>query len=177
MSLGLAPQLVEEIFAIVARLNTEENVGFLVAEQNTNIALRYADYGYILESGRVVMDGARATHRSLRMRTDVAPSPYPSLFIATPPYEVWQRSHGQAVTARATYCTNGGLQAITYLIISTGWVAHTAMASMGGKAWAIGSRRKWRWFRERGSSGPGWGNGKATEVLFAREGQRSSLLT
>jgi hypothetical protein len=45
MSLGLAPQLVEEIFAIVARLNTEENVGFLVAEQNTNIALRYADYG------------------------------------------------------------------------------------------------------------------------------------
>jgi len=88
MSLGLAPQLVEEIFAIVARLNTEENVGFLVAEQNTNIALRYADYGYILESGRVVMDGARATHRSLRMRTDVAPSPYPSLFIATPPYEV-----------------------------------------------------------------------------------------
>jgi len=45
MSLGLAPQLVEEIFAIVARLNTEENVGFLVAERNTNIALRYADYG------------------------------------------------------------------------------------------------------------------------------------
>jgi branched-chain amino acid transport system ATP-binding protein len=57
-SLGLAPQLVEEIFTIVDRLNTEENVGFLVAEQNTNIALRYADYGYILENGRVVMDGA-----------------------------------------------------------------------------------------------------------------------
>jgi branched-chain amino acid transport system ATP-binding protein len=57
-SLGLAPQLVEEIFAIVDRLNAEENVGFLVAEQNTNIALRYADYGYILENGRVVMDGA-----------------------------------------------------------------------------------------------------------------------
>jgi len=57
-SLGLAPQLVEEIFAIVERLNTAENVSFLVAEQNTNIALRYADYGYILENGRVVMDGA-----------------------------------------------------------------------------------------------------------------------
>src|SRR5271166_2088992 len=57
-SLGLAPQLVEEIFAIVDRLNTEDNVAFLVAEQNTNIALRHADYGYILENGRVVMDGA-----------------------------------------------------------------------------------------------------------------------
>ena len=63
-SLGLAPQLVEEIFAIVDRLNEAENVGFLVAEQNTNIALRYADYGYILESGRVVMDGAAAALRS-----------------------------------------------------------------------------------------------------------------
>jgi branched-chain amino acid transport system ATP-binding protein len=63
-SLGLAPQLVEEIFAIVDRLNTEENVGFLVAEQNTNIALRYANYGYILENGRVVMDGAAADLRS-----------------------------------------------------------------------------------------------------------------
>ena len=57
-SLGLAPQLVEEIFEIVARLNAETGVGFLVAEQNTNIALRYAGYGYILENGRVVMDGA-----------------------------------------------------------------------------------------------------------------------
>jgi branched-chain amino acid transport system ATP-binding protein len=63
-SLGLAPQLVEEIFAIVSRLNSDENVGFLVAEQNTNIALRYADYGYILENGRVVMDGAAAELRS-----------------------------------------------------------------------------------------------------------------
>ena len=56
-SMGLAPQLVEEIFEIVGRLNREEGVSFLVAEQNTNIALRYADYGYILENGRVVMDG------------------------------------------------------------------------------------------------------------------------
>jgi branched-chain amino acid transport system ATP-binding protein len=56
----LAPQLVEEIFAIVGRLNKAENVGFLVAEQNTNIALRYAQYGYILENGRVVMDGTAA---------------------------------------------------------------------------------------------------------------------
>jgi branched-chain amino acid transport system ATP-binding protein len=56
-SMGLAPQLVEEIFQIVQRLNREENVSFLLAEQNTHIALRYADYGYILENGRVVMDG------------------------------------------------------------------------------------------------------------------------
>ena len=56
-SMGLAPQLVEEIFEIVKRLNEEENVTFLLAEQNTNVALRYAKYGYILETGRVVMDG------------------------------------------------------------------------------------------------------------------------
>jgi branched-chain amino acid transport system ATP-binding protein len=56
-SMGLAPQLVEEIFEIVARLNEEEGVTFLLAEQNTSIALRYAKYGYILETGRVVMDG------------------------------------------------------------------------------------------------------------------------
>jgi branched-chain amino acid transport system ATP-binding protein len=67
-SLGLAPQLVEEIFEIVARLNAETGVAFLVAEQNTNIALRYADYGYILENGRVVMDGAAA---ELRTNEDV----------------------------------------------------------------------------------------------------------
>ena len=56
-SMGLAPQLVEEIFEIVKGLNEKEGVSFLLAEQNTNIALRYAHYGYILESGRVVMDG------------------------------------------------------------------------------------------------------------------------
>ncbi len=56
-SMGLAPQLVEEIFEIVSDLNKKEKVSFLLAEQNTNIALRYADYGYILENGRVVMDG------------------------------------------------------------------------------------------------------------------------
>ena len=59
-SMGLAPQLVEEIFAIVARLNAEAGVTFLLAEQNTNVALRYAGYGYILENGRVVLDGAAA---------------------------------------------------------------------------------------------------------------------
>ncbi len=57
-SMGLAPQIVEEVFEIVKDLNTKERVTFLLAEQNTNMALRYADYGYILESGRVVMDGA-----------------------------------------------------------------------------------------------------------------------
>jgi branched-chain amino acid transport system ATP-binding protein len=56
-SMGLAPQLVEEIFEIVKELNKKEGVSFLLAEQNTNIALRYADYGYILENGRVVMNG------------------------------------------------------------------------------------------------------------------------
>jgi branched-chain amino acid transport system ATP-binding protein len=56
-SMGLAPQLVEEIFQIVQRLNKQEKVSFLLAEQNTHIALRYADYGYILENGRVVMNG------------------------------------------------------------------------------------------------------------------------
>jgi branched-chain amino acid transport system ATP-binding protein len=55
--MGLAPQLVEEIFEIVAKLNEEEGVTFLLAEQNTNMALRYAKYGYILENGRVVLDG------------------------------------------------------------------------------------------------------------------------
>ena len=56
-SMGLAPQLVEQIFDIVKRLNEEQGVSFLLAEQNTNVALRFAHYGYILESGRVVMDG------------------------------------------------------------------------------------------------------------------------
>lgn len=56
-SMGLAPQLVEEIFGIVKDLNEKSGVSFLLAEQNTNVALRFAHYGYILESGRVVMDG------------------------------------------------------------------------------------------------------------------------
>jgi branched-chain amino acid transport system ATP-binding protein len=56
-SMGLAPQLVEEIFEIVHSLNEQERVSFLLAEQNTMVALRYASYGYILENGRVVMDG------------------------------------------------------------------------------------------------------------------------
>jgi branched-chain amino acid transport system ATP-binding protein len=56
-SMGLAPTIVEEIFEIVRDLNRNEGVSFLLAEQNTNVALRFADYGYILETGRVVMDG------------------------------------------------------------------------------------------------------------------------
>ena len=67
-SMGLAPQLVEEIFGIVKDLNEKEGVSFLLAEQNTNVALRYAHYGYILESGRVVMDGPAA---ELRENPDV----------------------------------------------------------------------------------------------------------
>jgi len=67
-SMGLAPQLVEEIFGIVKDLNEKEGVSFLPAEQNTNVALRFAHYGYILESGRVVMDGPAA---ELRENPDV----------------------------------------------------------------------------------------------------------
>ena len=67
-SMGLAPQLVDEIFEIVNELNQKEGVTFLLAEQNTNVALRYATYGYILESGRVVMDGVAS---ELRENEDV----------------------------------------------------------------------------------------------------------
>jgi len=56
-SMGLAPQLVAEIFDIVRNLNEREGVSFLLAEQNTHMALKYASYGYILENGRIVMDG------------------------------------------------------------------------------------------------------------------------
>ena len=62
-SMGLAPQIVEEVFEIVRDLNTKERVTFLLAEQNTGMALRYSDFGYILENGRIVMDGAAATLR------------------------------------------------------------------------------------------------------------------
>ncbi|MDF2141135.1 ABC transporter ATP-binding protein [Paenirhodobacter sp. CAU 1674] len=67
-SMGLAPQLVEQIFEIVKAVNEGEGVTFLLAEQNTNVALRYAHYGYILESGRVVMDGPA---KALRENPDV----------------------------------------------------------------------------------------------------------
>ena len=67
-SLGLAPLLVEEIFEIVQRLNAEEGVSFLLAEQNATIALKFADYGYVLENGRVVLDGKAA---SLRENEDI----------------------------------------------------------------------------------------------------------
>jgi branched-chain amino acid transport system ATP-binding protein len=67
-SMGLAPQLVEEIFEIVQRLNREQRVSILLAEQNTNVALRFAHYGYILENGRVVLDGDAA---ALRENEDV----------------------------------------------------------------------------------------------------------
>jgi len=62
-SMGLAPQIVEEVFTIVKELNEKEKVTFVLAEQNTSIALRYADFGYILENGRVVMEGSAADLR------------------------------------------------------------------------------------------------------------------
>jgi branched-chain amino acid transport system ATP-binding protein len=67
-SMGLAPQIVEQIFEIVKDLNTKENISFLLAEQNTMVALRYADFGYILENGRVVMEGKA---EELRTNEDV----------------------------------------------------------------------------------------------------------
>jgi branched-chain amino acid transport system ATP-binding protein len=67
-SMGLAPQVVDEIFEIVKDLNSKQGVSFLVAEQNTNMALKYATYGYIMETGRIVMDGDAA---SLRDNEDV----------------------------------------------------------------------------------------------------------
>ena len=67
-SMGLAPQLVEEIFDIVVQLNAEQGMTFLLAEQNTNMALRHAHYGYILENGRIVLDGPAA---ALRENDDV----------------------------------------------------------------------------------------------------------
>jgi branched-chain amino acid transport system ATP-binding protein len=67
-SMGLAPQIVEQIFEIVRDINAKERVSFLLAEQNTNVALRYATYGYILETGRIVMDGDA---KSLRENEDV----------------------------------------------------------------------------------------------------------
>ena len=62
-SMGLAPQVVEEIFEIVRDLNVREKVSFLLAEQNTYLALRYAEFGYILENGRVVLDGEASALR------------------------------------------------------------------------------------------------------------------
>jgi branched-chain amino acid transport system ATP-binding protein len=67
-SMGLAPQIVDEIFEIVHRLNEKEGVSFLLAEQNANMALKYARYGYILENGRIVMDGEA---KALRENEDV----------------------------------------------------------------------------------------------------------
>ena len=63
-SMGLAPQIVEQIFEIVRDLNQKENLSFLLAEQNTMVALRYANFGYILENGRVVMEGEAEELRS-----------------------------------------------------------------------------------------------------------------
>jgi branched-chain amino acid transport system ATP-binding protein len=67
-SMGLAPQIVEQIFEIVKDINSKENVSFLLAEQNTNMALKYATYGYIMETGRIVMDGPA---KELRENEDV----------------------------------------------------------------------------------------------------------
>lgn len=65
-SLGLAPKLVEEIFAIIARINREEGVSMLLVEQNASVALAIASYGYIMETGKIVIDGPTEKLRSDR---------------------------------------------------------------------------------------------------------------
>ena len=72
-SMGLAPQIVEEIFSIMKNLNESEGVSFLLAEQNVNLALKYAGYGYILENGRVVLDGTGGGARRERGRQGILP--------------------------------------------------------------------------------------------------------
>ncbi len=67
-SMGLAPIIVEEIFDIIVQLNTREGTGFLIAEQNINVALRHASYAYILENGRVAGEGPAA---ELAKRDDI----------------------------------------------------------------------------------------------------------
>ncbi len=72
-SMGLAPQIVEEIFTIMKSLNESEGVSFLLAEQNANLALKYSGYGYILENGRVVLDGAASRAGRERGRQGILP--------------------------------------------------------------------------------------------------------
>ncbi len=60
-SMGLAPLLVQEVFAIIRKLNTDLGITMLLVEQNANMALGVADYGYIMESGKIVLDGTRET--------------------------------------------------------------------------------------------------------------------
>jgi branched-chain amino acid transport system ATP-binding protein len=67
-SMGLAPIIVEEIFGIIRQLNKDDGVSFLLAEQNANLVLRFADYGYVLENGRVAISGTAA---ELAARDDV----------------------------------------------------------------------------------------------------------
>jgi branched-chain amino acid transport system ATP-binding protein len=67
-SMGLAPIIVEEIFGIIRQLNKDDGVSFLLAEQNANLVLRFADYGYVLENGRVAISGTAA---ELTARDDV----------------------------------------------------------------------------------------------------------
>ena len=72
-SMGLAPQIVVEIFEIVRNLNQKEGVSILLAEQNTTVALKYADYGYILESGRIMMDGQAKVLAQNKERQGILP--------------------------------------------------------------------------------------------------------
>jgi len=67
-SLGLAPMLVEEIFAIVQRLNRQEKVTVLLVEQNATLALGIAEHGYVMENGRIVLEGSAA---ALRENADI----------------------------------------------------------------------------------------------------------
>ena len=63
-SLGLAPLIVNDIFRIIRRINTEQKVSMLIVEQNARLALEAADYGYIMENGRIVLNGSSQTLKS-----------------------------------------------------------------------------------------------------------------
>jgi branched-chain amino acid transport system ATP-binding protein len=91
-SMGLAPQIVEEIFEIVANLSRDEGVSVLLAEQNATVALRHAQYGYVLESGRVVAHGAAAELGRLDTLRDAY------LGGAPVDYEAWRRTRAHRMT-------------------------------------------------------------------------------
>ena len=74
-SLGLSPILVKEIFGIIRRLNEEQSVTMLLVEQNANMALKTAHYGYVLEVGRIVLEGECSKLDGERGRARVLPGP------------------------------------------------------------------------------------------------------
>src|SRR5258708_1578437 len=111
------------------------------------------------------------------MRTDVAPSPYPPLFIATQPYEDWRRSRGRVVPARATCCRNDGLQGITYPIISTGRVRVRRRGGYGEEVMSDRLKDKVALVSGAGSSTPAGAMARRRRCSSPAKEQGSSRLT